>query len=356
MQTRRASSWVGTGTMTRDWRGLVACLLLWSWLPAAAPVHAQSAVTTGPGGAVASESEDYPSGLLAGPIRICPGTDWPARSETLVMPLMTANREKFKGKTVLDIGTGSGILALYAAQLGASKVVATDIEPRALACAQENARRLGLEKVIETRLVSVSDPAAYSVIRPEETFDIIISFPYCGVNRQPTVVSGVFDDGVTPDDTLRFGFSIIKGLPQHLGPEGVALVGYRFSVAHTLIVGYARHLGLVVEHHPALLIPPLDWYAMYNTFAAHVARTEQIDPKALLLERPKNLPDDQGGPGSGVYIKVDYASEKGVTFPQLWDGELDRVLPGMIVIRKKARQPTGAGPAAPARQGEAPGR
>jgi ribosomal protein L11 methyltransferase len=39
--------------------------------------------------------------------------------------------EKFPpaGKTVLDIGTGTGILALYAAQLGAREVVALDIDP-----------------------------------------------------------------------------------------------------------------------------------------------------------------------------------------------------------------------------------
>lgn len=43
-----------------------------------------------------------------------------------------------KGASVLDIGTGTGILALYAAQLGASDVLAFDIDPVAGPCLNEN--------------------------------------------------------------------------------------------------------------------------------------------------------------------------------------------------------------------------
>jgi methylase of polypeptide subunit release factors len=48
------------------------------------------------------------------------------------------------GRRVFDIGTGTGVLALLAAKHGARAVVATDLEPRALRCARENAERLGL--------------------------------------------------------------------------------------------------------------------------------------------------------------------------------------------------------------------
>ena len=44
------------------------------------------------------------------------------------------------GDRVADVGTGSGILAIAAAQLGAAKVVAVDNDPIAVATAQENAR------------------------------------------------------------------------------------------------------------------------------------------------------------------------------------------------------------------------
>ncbi|MFC5184863.1 methyltransferase [Actinomadura harenae] len=44
-----------------------------------------------------------------------------------------------------DIGTGTGVLAAVLARRGVGRVVATDADPRALACAQENVERLGLD-------------------------------------------------------------------------------------------------------------------------------------------------------------------------------------------------------------------
>jgi ribosomal protein L11 methyltransferase len=47
--------------------------------------------------------------------------------------------------TLLDVGTGSGILAVYGAKLGAGKVVAMDIDPEAVRWAGRNVRLNGLE-------------------------------------------------------------------------------------------------------------------------------------------------------------------------------------------------------------------
>src|SRR4051812_34327997 len=52
-----------------------------------------------------------------------------------------------EGKSVLDLGTGCGILAVYAALNGASRVTAVDIDPNAVANASENVQRLGLGNV-----------------------------------------------------------------------------------------------------------------------------------------------------------------------------------------------------------------
>ena len=49
-------------------------------------------------------------------------------------------------KLAFDIGTGTGVLAALLAQRGVERVVATDLDPRALACARENIDRLGLRR------------------------------------------------------------------------------------------------------------------------------------------------------------------------------------------------------------------
>ncbi len=54
------------------------------------------------------------------------------------------SRLDLTGKRVIDIGTGSGILALAAARAGARHVIATDINPNAALNATDNAGRNGL--------------------------------------------------------------------------------------------------------------------------------------------------------------------------------------------------------------------
>jgi ribosomal protein L11 methyltransferase len=52
------------------------------------------------------------------------------------------------GDHVLDVGTGSGILAIAAARLGAGKVVAVDVNPHACRVARTNVGRNGLDRVV----------------------------------------------------------------------------------------------------------------------------------------------------------------------------------------------------------------
>lgn len=75
------------------------------------------------------------------------------------------------GKSVLDVGTGTGILALYAAQRGARFSAGFDIDPVAGPCLREN---LDLNPV-----APASRPAAFYVgtldaLRPSAAFDVLV--------------------------------------------------------------------------------------------------------------------------------------------------------------------------------------
>src|SRR5215211_7649525 len=61
------------------------------------------------------------------------------------------------GDRVLDVGTGSGVLATAAALLGASVVDGVDIEPVAVRSARENAERNGVGEIIRIEQGSVGD-------------------------------------------------------------------------------------------------------------------------------------------------------------------------------------------------------
>ena len=76
-----------------------------------------------------------------------------------------------RGKCVIDVGTGSGILALAAARAGADCVVAADINPNAGLTAADTARANGFPAV---RAVCSNLLAAFA---PRPLFDVILSSP-----------------------------------------------------------------------------------------------------------------------------------------------------------------------------------
>jgi methylase of polypeptide subunit release factors len=77
-----------------------------------------------------------------------------------------------RGKRVLDIGTGSGILALAAARSGAAAVTALDINPNAALTAAENAHLNGLGD----RVAAVCSNLL-SALSPRAGFDVIVTNP-----------------------------------------------------------------------------------------------------------------------------------------------------------------------------------
>ncbi len=77
----------------------------------------------------------------------------------------------------MEIGTGSGLISLCSLRAGARNVVATDVNPNAIECARANAEKLRVSERFEVRWVDPKNAKAFSVIKPHERFDLIISNP-----------------------------------------------------------------------------------------------------------------------------------------------------------------------------------
>jgi ribosomal protein L11 methyltransferase len=80
------------------------------------------------------------------------------------------------GDRVLDLGTGSGILAIAAARLGSARVLALDVDPIAVSAARENAARNGVSERVTVQEGSVE--AAGSA-----PYDLIVANILAGVIR-----------------------------------------------------------------------------------------------------------------------------------------------------------------------------
>ena len=76
-----------------------------------------------------------------------------------------------QGATVLDQGTGSGILSLAAARLGAAHITAVDTSEVAVEATRENAARNGLAGVIQAERGEAVPPAP----RPQGVYDLVIA-------------------------------------------------------------------------------------------------------------------------------------------------------------------------------------
>lgn len=105
-----------------------------------------------------------------------------------------------------DIGTGTGVLAAVLAQRGVAGIVATDQDPRALACAAENLARLGLTQRVELMAADLFPPGRAPLI--------VCNPPWLPARANSSLERAVYD----PDSRMLLGF--IKGLAPHLAPAG----------------------------------------------------------------------------------------------------------------------------------------
>jgi methylase of polypeptide subunit release factors len=121
----------------------------------------------------------------------------------------------------IDIGTGTGVLAAVLARRGIGRVIATDTDPRALACAADNIARLGLRAQVEV--------VRADLFPPGEAALVVCNPPWVPARPSSPLEHGIYD----PDSRMLEGF--LRGLPTHLasGAEGWLILS-----------DLAEHLGL----------------------------------------------------------------------------------------------------------------
>ncbi len=97
------------------------------------------------------------------------------------------------GSTVLDVGTGSGILTIAAAKLGAGQITAVDIDGHAVRAAQRNFRRTGIAERVNAQSGSIP-----SAVTRGMKYDIAVAnISARGIRLvSPAIPDLLADDGV----------------------------------------------------------------------------------------------------------------------------------------------------------------
>ncbi|MBU6420375.1 MAG: 50S ribosomal protein L11 methyltransferase [Proteobacteria bacterium] len=122
---------------------------------------------------------------------------------------------------ILDLGTGSGILAIAAAKLMHKSVLATDIDPRAARVAGENAKLNGLAGMVRAvQADGWTDPQITKAAPFDLVFANILARPLCAMAHQ---------------------------LSAHLAPGGVAILAGLLNTQVNWVLSCHRRAGLKLE-------------------------------------------------------------------------------------------------------------
>jgi len=120
-----------------------------------------------------------------------------------------------------DIGTGTGVLAAVLARRGFERIVATDKDPRALACARENLERLGLSEQVKVVPADLFPEGQASLV--------VCNPPWVPARPSSPIERGIYD----PESRMLRAF--LDGLPAHLNSGGEGWL---------ILSDIAEHLGL----------------------------------------------------------------------------------------------------------------
>jgi release factor glutamine methyltransferase len=158
------------------------------------------------------------------PLRVTPDVLIPRpETETLVAEaLKILTPAEGKDFHILEIGTGSGAISIaLARELPATKVVATDLSPKALAVAEENALRSGVRERIRFLQGDLFHP-----LEKGETFNLIVTNPpYIPRGQFPSLMPEVrdYEPKVALDggkDGLDFFRRVLPAVDEYLLPGG----------------------------------------------------------------------------------------------------------------------------------------
>ncbi|MFY9327928.1 MAG: class I SAM-dependent methyltransferase [Georgfuchsia sp.] len=168
--------------------------------------------------------------------------------------------------TAFDIGTGTGVLAAVLAQRGIRRIIATDINPRALDCARENLARLGLGEQVDVVNADLF-PAGQAEL-------ILCNPPWVPAQPNSALEYAVYD----PDSRMLRGF--LAGLTAHLAPGGEGWL---------ILSDLAEHLGLRTRDELLAMIAAAELKVIGRLEAQpkHPRAMDKVDP--LHAARAKEL-------------------------------------------------------------------
>lgn len=179
-----------------------------------------------------------------------------------------------------DIGAGTGVLSAVLARRGVAGVVATELAPKAIACAQDNLRRLGLaERVQVVEADLFPDPACFG-----RSALIVCNPPWLPGQPSSAVEQAVYD----PDSRMLRGF--LAGLAAHLLPGGegwliLSDIAERLGLrSREQLEGWIREAGLSVVGR--LDTRPSHRKAQDATDPLHAARKAEVTSLWRLVAAP----------------------------------------------------------------------
>ena len=142
----------------------------------------------------------------------------PVRGEYIELVANMPLRDK---TLAFDIGVGTGVLSAVLAKRGVQRVIATDRDPRALACARDNLERQGALLKVELIDTDLFPPGLAPLV--------VCNPPWVPARPTSPIEHAVYDE----DSKMLKGF--LSGLHAHLTPEGEGWL---------ILSDLAEHLGL----------------------------------------------------------------------------------------------------------------